>query len=148
MDIMRAFMAYAADFERTYVDDDWSRLRRYFADDAVYAVDSERFGCRLVGPDAILAGMKKSVNGFDRRFDSRDVAVTSGPEVAGDELRVAWTVTYSKAGVPPFALRGRSTVGYRDGVIATLTDSFEPAVERELAEWQRASGMDVDVSYA
>ena len=147
MDVMRSFMAYADDFERTYIDDDWTRLRRYFAEDAVYAVESESFGCRLMGPDAIVAGMRKSVNGFDRRFDSRDIAVTSGPEVDGDEIRVSWTGTYRKAGVAPFVLRGRSTVRYRDGVIAILTDSYEPALERELAEWQRASKMDVDVSY-
>ena len=147
MDVMRSFMAYAGDFERTYIDDDWTRLRRYFADDAVYAVESESFGCRLVGPDAIVAGMRKSVNGFDRRFDSRDIAVTSGPEVDGDEIWVGWTGTYRKAGVAPFVLRGRSTVRYRDGVIATLTDAYEPAVERELAEWQRTSKMGVDVSY-
>ena len=147
MDILQAFMAYAGDFERTYVDDDWSRLPRHFAADAVYEVRARRFGCRLVGPEAILAGMKKSVNGFDRRFDKREVAVTDGPEVAGDEMRVGWAVTYSKAGVAPFVLRGRSLARYRDGVIAQLTDSFEPAVETELADWQRANLLAVDVSY-
>jgi len=31
------FIAYALDFERTYQDDDWSRLEPYFAEDVVYA---------------------------------------------------------------------------------------------------------------
>ena len=144
---MQSFMAYAGDFERTYVDDDWTRLRRYFADDAVYEVQAPTFGCRLVGPEAIFAGIRKSLNGFDRRFAERDIAVTSGPEVEGDEMRVGWTVTYRKAGVAPFVLRGRSTVRYRDGVIAQLTDSYDASIERELAEWQRTSRMAVDVSY-
>ena len=62
-------------------------------------------------------------------------------------MRVGWTVTYRKAGVAPFVLRGRSTVRCHDGVIAQLTDSYDPSIERELADWQRASQMPVDVSY-
>src|SRR6478735_3425581 len=68
MEILQQFMAYAAAFEQTLVDDDWTRLRPFFAADAVYEVQSEDVGCRLVGPEAIFAGMKKSLNGFDRRF--------------------------------------------------------------------------------
>lgn len=147
MDIMQQFFAYAGDFERTLADDDWSRLRAYFADDAVYEVQAPLFGCRLVGPQAIFAGMKKSLDGFDRRFEGRDIAVTDGPEVAAVEIRAGWTVTYRKTGVPPFVLRGRSTVRYRDGRIVQLTDSYDPDVARELAAWQRESGMSVDVSY-
>lgn len=147
MDILQQFFAYAGDFERTLVDDDWTRLRRYFADDAVYAVESRSFGCRLVGPDAIFAGMKKSLDGFDRRLDGRDVLVTDGPVVDGAEVRVAWTVTYHKAGIAPFALRGRSAARYRDGAIVQLTDSYDPEVEQELTAWQRQHGVAVDVSY-
>jgi hypothetical protein len=147
MDIMQEFFAYAGDFERTLVDDDWTRLHRYFADDAVYEVVAPTFGCRLVGPSAIFAGMKKSLDGFDRRFDGRDIVVSDGPVVDGAEIRAGWTVTYRKAGVAPFALRGRSTVRYRDGVIAELTDAFEPSVAEEMAAWQRENGVAVDVSY-
>src|SRR6185369_3077312 len=35
---MNRFFEYAQDFEKTYVDDDWSRLARYFHPDAVYEV--------------------------------------------------------------------------------------------------------------
>lgn len=148
MDIMQSFMAYAGDFERAYLDDDWTRLLPHFAADAVYEVQAPVFGCRLQGPEAIVAGMRKSVNGFDRRFDRRDIAVTSGPDIAGDELRVSWTATYSSPGVEPFVLRGRSIVRGRDGRITELVDAYEPQVAQELAEWQRANGMALDVSYA
>ena len=30
----KVFMDYAAAFEQTYVDDDWSRLAQYFSEDA------------------------------------------------------------------------------------------------------------------
>jgi len=147
MDILQQFIAYAGEFEKTLADDDWSRLRRFFADDAVYEVKAQSFGCRLVGPDAIFAGIKKSLDGFDRKFDGRDVEVKSGPEIAGDELHLGWEVAYKSSTLPPFLLRGRSTARYRDGKIAYLSDAYEPSAEAEFDRWQRSSGVKLDASY-
>ena len=147
MDITQLFLTYAGDFEKTLADDDWVRLRRYFADDAVYEVKAESFGCRLTGPAAIFAGMRKSLNGFDRKFAKRDIEVTSGPEISGDEIRLGWKVVYSKDGLPPFVLRGHSVVRYADGKIVSLSDLYDPSVAGELAAWQRESGVAIDPSY-
>jgi hypothetical protein len=147
MDVMQQFLKYAGDFEKTYADDDWTRLRQYFADDAVYEVKAESFGCRLVGPAAIFAGIKKSLDGFDRKFAKRDIDVTSGPDVAGGEIRLGWTVVYSKDGVPPFTLRGRSIARYAGDKIAYLSDVYDPSMEAEFAAWERKSGMRLDPSY-
>ena len=144
---MQRFLAYAGDFEKTLKDDDWSRLRQYFADDAVYEVKAKSFGCRLTGPAAIFAGMKKSLDGFDRKFTSRDVEVTSGPQIAGDEITMGWKVVYHKDGVPDFVLRGRSTVRYAGDRIAYLSDGYDPSAEEEFAAWQRESGMRIDPAY-
>src|SRR5689334_4041985 len=148
MEILPAFLAYARDFEKTLADDDWSRLRPHFGAAAVYEVQAPSFGCRLVGPDAIFAGMKKSLDGFDRKFDGRDIAVTEGPDVDGDELRMAWEVTYRKEGWPPFVLRGRSAVRYAGGTIASLVDSYDAGVAPEFERWQRETGVRLDPSYA
>ena len=112
MDNLTAFMRYAADFEKTLADDDWSRLRQYFAPDAVYEVKAPGFPCRLQGPDAIFKGMKKSLDGFDRKFDGRSVDVTKGPEITADGLSMEWAVTYRKAGKTPYVLRGASDVRF------------------------------------
>ena len=59
MDTLSRFMEYAADFEKTLGDDDWTRLRRYFADDAVYEVKAEGFRtlalrlCQVVPTDGV-----------------------------------------------------------------------------------------------
>ena len=58
MSIVERFVAYAADFEKTLADDDWSRLSQHFSENAVYRVESDLFGCELTGPDDIFAGMK------------------------------------------------------------------------------------------
>ena len=140
-------MAYARDFEQTLADDDWTRLRQYFAGDAVYEVKAEAFGCRLVGPDAIFAGIKKSLDGFDRKFARRDIDVTDAPHMVNDHIELGWTIVYHRDGVPPFTLRGRSRVRYANGKIAYLSDSYDPSVARDFAVWQRESGVTLDPSY-
>lgn len=35
MDLLHRFAAYAVDFEKTFEDDDWTRLADYFTEDAV-----------------------------------------------------------------------------------------------------------------
>ena len=140
-------MAYAADFEKTLADDDWSRLRQYFADDAVYEVHAKGFGCKLIGPDAIFKGIKKSLDGFDRRFDGRGLQVTSGPLMDGDTMRMSWEVTYRKEGKTPYVLRGQTAVRYRDGKIVHLADSYGPEVDAEASAWMRENGITLDPSY-
>ena len=147
MEIIQQFLAYAGEFEKTLADDDWTRLQPFFNADAVYEVKAEVFGCRLVGPQAIFAGMKKSLDNFDRKFPKRDIEVTSGPEVDGDEMRMAWQVTYCKDGLPPYVLRGRSVVRYADGKIAYLSDLYDPSVGPEFAAWQAKTGIALDPSY-
>jgi hypothetical protein len=147
MSIIERFVAYAADFEKTLADDDWSRLPQYFSEDAVYRVESNLFGCELTGPDAIFAGMKKSLDGFDRTFPAREIAMTEGPEVEGDEMRVSWTVTYHKDDLPDFVLRGKSLARIRDGKIVLLVDSYDEGVNAEVADWVRDTGLRLDPSY-
>ena len=147
MDVLQQFLAYAGDFEKTYVDDDWSRLRRYFTDDAVYEVKSDSFGCRLVGPTAIFAGIKKSLDGFDRKFAKRSIDITSGPDVSGNEIRVGWSVTYEKEGLAPFVLRGRSVARYAGDKIAHLSDGYDSSVAAEFEAWERDNGVHLDPSY-
>lgn len=147
MDVLQRFLAYAADFERTLVDDDWTRLDDYFADEAVYEVRGVSFACRLEGKAAIFTGMRRSLNGFDRVFARRDVAPEGVPEVGPDRLAMGWTVTYYRDGAPPFVLRGRSEITYHDDRIVHLADTFDPAAEQAMAEWQRKTGIELNPSY-
>ncbi|MGI9292407.1 MAG: nuclear transport factor 2 family protein [Pseudomonadales bacterium] len=147
MDILQQFVAYADDFEKTYMDDQWDRLRKYFHEDATYDVKSAAIPCHLTGPDAIFAGIKKSLDGFDRKFDKRELALVDDPVIEGDKISVNWAATYSKDDLDPYVLRGQSVATYRDGKLATLSDSIELAVEKALAEWVQATGFSVDPSY-
>jgi hypothetical protein len=148
MSTLQRFLAYAADFEKTFSDDDWSRLEPYFSDDAVYRVESDSFGAELKGPVAIFRGIKKSLDGFDRKFTTREIAIAGEPRVEGNELRAAWTVTYTKDAHLPFVLRGKSFARVRGDRIELLVDSYDERVSGELAEWLREARMQVDPSYA
>ena len=141
------FFEYAQEFEKTFVDDDWARLERYFEPDAVYEVRNVPFGCRLEGRAAIFRGIKKSLDGFDRRFATREIALEGAPEVAGDTVSLSWAVTYGRAGSPPLVLRGRSTATYADGVIARLADSYDASAIDGTTSWLKAYGRDLDPSY-
>ncbi len=78
---IKVFMDYAAAFEQTYVDDDWSRLAPFFAEDASYEVRGGPLACKITGREAIFTGIRKSIDGLDRRCSDRKIDVTDGPEV-------------------------------------------------------------------
>ncbi len=147
MDVLEQFLAYAGDFEKTYVDDQWERLRPYFHDEATYEVKAGSIPCLLEGRDAIFAGIKKSLDGFDRKFDERELALVDEPVIEGREISVNWAVTYRKDDFAPYILLGKSVATYADGKIAALSDSIDPAAEKALGEWVQATGFSVDPSY-
>lgn len=75
MDPLRRFAAHAADFEKTFEDDDWTRLEGCFAEDAIYTVEGTPFDCEVRGRETILRAIKKSLDGFDGRFDKREIVL-------------------------------------------------------------------------
>jgi len=141
------FLAYAQDFEQTYDDDDWSRIERHFAPDAVYEVRNAAFGCRLGGVQAILAGLRRSLDGFDRRLPKRALALTDGPNETPDTVSFGWTATYAAAGAPAFVLRGRSTARFRGDVIVELADEYPDGMDAEAAAWLAAHAPTLNPSY-
>ena len=86
MDPLQRFGAHAMDFEKTFEDDDWARLEGYFAEDATYTVTGTPFDCAVRGRDAIFRAIKKSIDGFDRRFDKREIVPSGPPVVDGNRV--------------------------------------------------------------
>lgn len=148
---MQVFMEYAAAFEETYVDDDWSRLTRFFHDDARYEVRGGPMACELSGRDAIFKGIKKSLDGLDRRFEERAIEITDGPHVmalpAGEEVRIGWLVTYGRGDSPRVAIPGASVFTVADGRIAAMRDEYDDAALGPVAAWLQEYGTDLDGSY-
>lgn len=135
------FAAYAAAFEKAYENDDWSLLEPYFSEDAVYdAALDPPIGARLEGRDAILAYFEDIVNRFDRRFESRELALLEGPKEDGDSVWIRGSATYRAAGVPPFVLELEETATFDGDRIRLLEDRYQPAIKKSLAAWLEAHG--------
>ena len=134
MSILDRFLAYADDFEKSLVDDDWSRLEAYFTADAVYEGEP-----RAENRAAILAKFKASVDGFDRRMDSR-TPVFQRPSVDGNTLTMRWRVTYAKAGLPDLVISGVQTVVFAGDRIARLSDTLDPGRQAALEAWMAEHG--------
>lgn len=130
MSIADRYQAYAQAFEQSYEDDDWSRIREFFTEDAVYEGDPEDArGC-----DAVLAKLKGGVDGFDRRMDSRAPDFET-PTVEGDTLTMKWKVEYTKAGCPDLVISGVETAIFEGDRIKLLRDSFDPEAQKAMGEW-------------
>jgi hypothetical protein len=134
MSILERYQAYAAAFEESYVDDDWSRIEPYFTENAVYEGDPD-----ANGRDAVLAKLKGGVDAFDRNMDSR-VPDFQTPTVDGDTLVMKWTVTYTKAGKPDLVISGVETAVFEGDRIARLRDDFDPEATKRMGEWMAEHG--------
>ena len=144
---LERFLAYFQDFEKTYLDDDWGRLEPYFAPDAVYRVEGAgSIDCELRGRDALLSGIRKFLDGFDRRCE-REIVPNGAPVVDGPFVRVRGTVLYTRGDSEQVRLEIEEEAEYRDGVIAVLTDRYAPGTWAAFEAWAEHFAADLDPSY-
>ena len=110
MGIVERYMEYAAAFEEAYASDDWSKLEPFFTDDAVYEFIALRHSAASMKDERLSSRIKNSVNGLDRRFDSRAVEVLQGPTEKDGGVWIRWAAIYTLAGyagLPPGRRRTR-----------------------------------------
>jgi hypothetical protein len=130
------FAAYAAAFEKSFASDDWSLVEPFFTEDAVYEIDLDPpIGGRLEGRAAILAYFKRVLDQFDRRFESRELALLEGPKEEGDSVWIRGSATYRAAGVPAFVLELKEIVTFAGDRIRRLEDEYQPAMKQSLADY-------------
>ncbi len=141
MNDVERFERYAADFEVAFENDDWSVVGRHFAEDAVYETlaGPPMGGCHE-GRDAVLASMKQTLDGFDRRFDSREVAFIEGPEMRGGNVWLRARVIYAVAGAPDLVLEGEETATFNGDGIIRLEDSYPERVSDVVLQYLNAHG--------
>jgi hypothetical protein len=136
MNLMPRFEAYAAAFEATLVDDDWTRLQQYFTADAVYLPGD---GSEAVGRDRVLETLRNGVNGLDRRFDTR-VGELSSAEQSNDVVTIQWKMTLSKQGLPDLTISGREHATFTGDTISRLEDVLDPGTGEAVAGYMAKHG--------
>lgn len=135
------FAQYAEDFEKTYADDDWSRLRQHFTDDAVYeTVGDEAFAGRAEGLDALLDRLQSAVNGFDRKFATRNLELKGDLEERPDSVFLSWEATYTVPDAPALTLAGTEEAVFDGDRIKHLKDTFRPEIGAAVAAWMEKHG--------
>ena len=141
------FAAYAAAFEKAFVTDEWTLVEPFFTEDAVYEVPLDPpMGGRFEGRPAILAYFKMVLDRFDRRFESREIAVLEGPTEEGDSVWIRGSATYRAAGVPEFVLELEETVHFDGDRIRLLEDRYEPAMKQTIAAYLKEHGEKLGIS--
>lgn len=136
------YLAYAAAFEEAYASDDWSKLEPFFTEDAVYAfIAPAPFGGKYEGRAAVLTQFKNSVNGLDRRFDSRAVEALEGPVEKEGGVWMRWAATYTLAGAPDCRMEGEERAVFAGDRICRLEDSFADAEAGRVGAYFAQYGM-------
>jgi hypothetical protein len=142
--LLQRFVEYAQAFEKTYVDDDWTRLEPYFAPDAVYrVVGSTSWDCEVRGRAEVLAAIRKFVNEFDRKCTR---TVRPGRAYIGaDAVRVPGIATFTRQ-------LGRATLHRDDRAVSRradhrLSDVFATENEASLRAWIERWASDLHPSY-
>lgn len=122
------YVAYAAAFEEAYASDNWSKIEPFFTEDAVYAfIAPAPFGGEYQGRAAVLRQFQNSVNGLDRRFDSRTVEVLEGPVEKDGGVWIRWAAIYTLAGAPACRMEGEERATFTGDRISRLEDSMSDA---------------------
>jgi hypothetical protein len=143
------FVAYAAAFEKAYASDDWSVVEPFFREDARYEVELPApLGGRFEGRDAVLAYFRRVLDGFDRRFATREVGVLAGPRESDGAVWVRGRARYTAPGLPDLVFDLEETARFDGDRIAHLADRYDPATVRAIATYLREHGPKLGIAGA
>jgi hypothetical protein len=135
------FAAYAAAFEKAYATDDWTPIESLFAPQAVNEVDlGPPLGGRFEGRDAILAYFVRALDGFDRRFASREVQLLEGPRESADSVWIRGRAIYHGDGVPELVFDLEETTTFAGDAIVRLADHYDAANRTVIEDYVAAHG--------
>ncbi len=149
MSLTQRFGAYAAAFEKAYTTDDWTPIEPFFAPDAVYEVDlGLPLGGRFEGRDAILAYFVRALDGFDRRFASREIELLEGPRESADSVWIRGRAIYRAEGVPELAFDLEETATFANGVIVRLEDRYDAANRAVIEDYVAEHGAQLGLTGA
>ena len=141
MSLVDRFGEYAATFEEVYERNDWSLLDEYFTENAVYETfGGPPFGAVLEGRETIFSQLEKTLDTFDRRFESRDLQILDGPNERDGGVWIRWRVVYRAGTAPPLVMEGEETAYFEGNRIRRLEDRFTGESAKEAVRWLEEHG--------
>lgn len=148
--MIERWRAWIAAFDACCDDDGWDRLAPFLAEGVRYTVSGTSFACALSGRDAVIAGFAKSVRGFDQRLDERHWFGVGVRVYSPHIVTARSTGVYRRGVLPPLHFSAQSQWQFRDTLIHTMSDVYDPE-EADVAaalQWLADHGQDLDPSYA
>jgi len=139
MNIIEIFEKFAADFEASFEDDNWIRLKKYFTKDATYLnVDDPE--SKSLGADEIINFIKEDVTNIDRKFDTRKVVSLSPPTAEGNRLSRLWQAKYSLRRFPDLVVEGESRYLFEKDLIKSIEVELTEDSKKTHQEWMNNFG--------
>ena len=141
MNLVQRFADYAAAFEKTVETNELSHIEPFFTEDAVYeTTGGPPFEGVAQGRDAVFATLIGSLDGFDRRFATRELEVLEGPEERDGTVWMSWRGRYTKPGLPDLVIEGEETAIFEGDRIRRLEDRFTPEAAKRAGEYLAEHG--------
>lgn len=124
---LERFLRFAQDFEVSFWSEQWGVAAAHLADDARHLVHAS--GSLFAddrGRDAVIAGLRASVDGMDRRFDVRIPEVLAGPTTRKGGIWMRYALRLRRAGLPELAFEGEHVARFRDGRLVEIEETLPP----------------------
>jgi hypothetical protein len=138
---LERLLGYARSFELAVLADAWPALAPWFADGARHLVRAAApLGLDDRGRDAVIAGLRASVHGMDRRFDVRIPEVIEGPRTRHDGVWMRFALRLRRAGLPELRLEGEHLARFEGGRIALLEETMAPGTGERVAAYLEQHG--------
>ena len=135
------FQAYADAVEACVADGEWERLREHFTTDAIHERQmGPLYRIRHEGIDRVIAGLKESIDGIDRRFDRRILVPTGPIAEVEDQTRMPWICLYVMDGVPACVDEGVEIATYEGDRIRRLEGIYPDVAIQRMILWAQEHG--------
>lgn len=148
--MIETWQNWIAAFDLAFETDDWTEAQTYLTEDVVYVVAGVPFACDLRGRNAVIGGFRKSLENFDRKFDSRRWEAVDLKVWANHAITGLAKGRYELRGKPPITFAARSAWFFRGTQISLMTDIYDITEVNSMRtlEWLAQHGGDMDASYA
>lgn len=124
---LERFFTYMRAFETACLSGDWSPVAACFAADARHDLPGGGpFGASTRGQGAVVAGLRASVEGVDRRFDVRIPEILEGPVPTPEGVVMRYALTLRRAGLPDLRFEGDHRTVFEGDRITLLEDVPAP----------------------
>jgi hypothetical protein len=150
MDALTLWRNWIAAFDRAVTTDNWIALRPLLADEVTYTVSGVPFACHLVGAEAVLAGLRRSITNFDRHFETREWYGVGVRVFAPDVVTARAMGVYRLGELPRLHFSAPSLWRFAEGRVTMMQDCYDPT-EADVAGalgWLAEHAPGLDAGYA